>query len=77
MASEGEAGGATVNRRPERGDEESGRQLGRVGFTVCLVYDGSADTFGIDHDLSSFMTSMFHCNVCHHSGNTYFLRSKQ
>ncbi|XP_070706561.1 set1/Ash2 histone methyltransferase complex subunit ASH2 [Pempheris klunzingeri] len=61
------------------GDEESGRQLGEVELQCALCMKWfTADTFGIDTSTClPFMTNyVFHCNVCHHSGNTYFLRKQ-
>uniref|UniRef100_A0A8C4DVR6 Ash2 like, histone lysine methyltransferase complex subunit n=1 Tax=Dicentrarchus labrax TaxID=13489 RepID=A0A8C4DVR6_DICLA len=61
------------------GDEESGRQLGEVELQCALCMKWfTADTFGIDTATClPFMTNyVFHCNVCHHSGNTYFLRKQ-
>uniref|UniRef100_A0A665VDS2 Set1/Ash2 histone methyltransferase complex subunit ASH2 n=1 Tax=Echeneis naucrates TaxID=173247 RepID=A0A665VDS2_ECHNA len=61
------------------GDEESGRQLGEVELQCALCMKWfTADTFGIDTvTCLPFMTNyVFHCNVCHHSGNTYFLRKQ-
>ncbi|KAE8619499.1 hypothetical protein XENTR_v10009814 [Xenopus tropicalis] len=60
-------------------DEENGRQLGDIELQcgICMKWFG-ADTFGIDTtSCLPFMTNYsFHCNVCHHSGNTYFLRKQ-
>uniref|UniRef100_A0A7N6B8Y6 Set1/Ash2 histone methyltransferase complex subunit ASH2 n=1 Tax=Anabas testudineus TaxID=64144 RepID=A0A7N6B8Y6_ANATE len=59
--------------------EESGRQLGEVELQCALCMKWfTADTFGIDTTTClPFMTNyVFHCNVCHHSGNTYFLRKQ-
>nr|XP_011730962.1 set1/Ash2 histone methyltransferase complex subunit ASH2 isoform X5 [Macaca nemestrina] len=60
-------------------DEENGRQLGEVELQcgICTKWF-TADTFGIDtSSCLPFMTNYsFHCNVCHHSGNTYFLRKQ-
>nr|XP_020480788.1 set1/Ash2 histone methyltransferase complex subunit ASH2 isoform X2 [Monopterus albus] len=61
------------------GDEESGRQLGEVELQCALCMKWfTADTFGIDTATClPFMTNyVFHCNMCHHSGNTYFLRKQ-
>uniref|UniRef100_A0A3P9ITL8 Set1/Ash2 histone methyltransferase complex subunit ASH2 n=1 Tax=Oryzias latipes TaxID=8090 RepID=A0A3P9ITL8_ORYLA len=61
------------------GDEESGRQLGDVELQCALCMKWfTADTFAIDTATClPFMTNyVFHCNVCHHSGNTYFLRKQ-
>ncbi|KAK1800837.1 hypothetical protein P4O66_006033 [Electrophorus voltai] len=61
------------------GDEESGRQLGQVELQCALCTKWfTADSFGIDTATClPFMTNyVFHCNVCHHSGNTYFLRKQ-
>ncbi|KAI9540441.1 Set1/Ash2 histone methyltransferase complex subunit ASH2 [Dissostichus eleginoides] len=61
------------------GDEESGRQLGEVELQCALCMKWfTADTFSIDTATClPFMTNyVFHCNVCHHSGNTYFLRKQ-
>ncbi|KAK7895448.1 hypothetical protein WMY93_020773 [Mugilogobius chulae] len=61
------------------GDEESGRQLGEVELQCALCMKWfTADTFGIDTvTCLPFMTNyVFHCNACHHSGNTYFLRKQ-
>uniref|UniRef100_A0A8C3AE10 Set1/Ash2 histone methyltransferase complex subunit ASH2 n=1 Tax=Cyclopterus lumpus TaxID=8103 RepID=A0A8C3AE10_CYCLU len=60
-------------------DEESGRQLGEVELQCALCMKWfTADTFAIDTATClPFMTNyVFHCNVCHHSGNTYFLRKQ-
>ena len=60
-------------------DEENGRQLGEVELQCGLCTKWfTADTFGIDtSSCLPFMTTYsFHCNVCHHSGNTYFLRKQ-
>uniref|UniRef100_H0XCN9 ASH2 like, histone lysine methyltransferase complex subunit n=1 Tax=Otolemur garnettii TaxID=30611 RepID=H0XCN9_OTOGA len=60
-------------------DEENSRQLGEVELQcgICTKWF-TADTFGIDtSSCLPFMTNYsFHCNVCHHSGNTYFLRKQ-
>uniref|UniRef100_A0A8V5H380 Uncharacterized protein n=1 Tax=Melopsittacus undulatus TaxID=13146 RepID=A0A8V5H380_MELUD len=60
-------------------DEDSGRQLGEIELQcgICTKWF-TADTFGIDTtSCLPFMTNYsFHCNVCHHSGNTYFLRKQ-
>ncbi|XP_075457330.1 set1/Ash2 histone methyltransferase complex subunit ASH2 isoform X1 [Ascaphus truei] len=60
-------------------DEENGRQLGEIELqcSICTKWFG-VDTFGIDTtSCLPFMTNYsFHCNVCHHSGNTYFLRKQ-
>uniref|UniRef100_A0A672IAM1 B30.2/SPRY domain-containing protein n=1 Tax=Salarias fasciatus TaxID=181472 RepID=A0A672IAM1_SALFA len=56
-----------------------GRQLGEVELQCALCMKWfTADTFGIDTATClPFMTNyVFHCNVCHHSGNTYFLRKQ-
>ncbi|XP_046716924.1 set1/Ash2 histone methyltransferase complex subunit ASH2 isoform X2 [Silurus meridionalis] len=61
------------------GDEENGRQLGEIELQCALCMKWfTADTFGIDTTTClPFMTNyVFHCNVCHHSGNTYFLRKQ-
>ncbi|KAF4082405.1 hypothetical protein AMELA_G00151170 [Ameiurus melas] len=61
------------------GDEENGRQLGEIELQCALCMKWfTADTFGIDTaNCLPFMTNyVFHCNVCHHSGNTYFLRKQ-
>uniref|UniRef100_A0A3P8VC56 Set1/Ash2 histone methyltransferase complex subunit ASH2 n=1 Tax=Cynoglossus semilaevis TaxID=244447 RepID=A0A3P8VC56_CYNSE len=61
------------------GDEENGRHLGEVELQCALCMKWfTADTFGIDTvTCLPFMTNyVFHCNVCHHSGNTYFLRKQ-
>ncbi|XP_072227724.1 set1/Ash2 histone methyltransferase complex subunit ASH2 isoform X2 [Leuresthes tenuis] len=82
-------GSENADALPGSGDEESGRQLGEVELQCALCMKWfTADTFGIDtayvHSTSKddktclpFMTNyVFHCNVCHHSGNTYFLRKQ-
>ncbi|KAJ7305142.1 hypothetical protein JRQ81_011024 [Phrynocephalus forsythii] len=60
-------------------DEENGRQLGEIELQcgICNKWF-TAETFGIDTtSCLPFMTNYsFHCNVCHHSGNTYFLRKQ-
>ncbi|XP_013983623.1 LOW QUALITY PROTEIN: set1/Ash2 histone methyltransferase complex subunit ASH2 [Salmo salar] len=59
------------------GDEESSRHQGEVELQCALCMKWfTADTFSIDTATClPFMTNyVFHCNVCHHSGNTYFLR---
>ncbi|XP_053125959.1 set1/Ash2 histone methyltransferase complex subunit ASH2 isoform X2 [Hemicordylus capensis] len=60
-------------------DEENGRQLGEIELQcgICTKWF-TAETFGIDTtSCLPFMTNYsFHCNVCHHSGNTYFLRKQ-
>uniref|UniRef100_A0A4W5MLM5 Set1/Ash2 histone methyltransferase complex subunit ASH2 n=1 Tax=Hucho hucho TaxID=62062 RepID=A0A4W5MLM5_9TELE len=61
------------------GDEESGRHQGEVELQCALCMKWfTADTFSIDTATClPFMTNyVFHCNVCHHSGNTYFLRKQ-
>ncbi|KAM9794319.1 set1/Ash2 histone methyltransferase complex subunit ASH2 [Syngnathus typhle] len=61
------------------GDEDSGRQLGEVELQCALCTKWfTADTFAINTATClPFMTNYaFHCNVCHHSGNTYFLRKQ-
>ncbi|KAJ8261109.1 hypothetical protein COCON_G00168320 [Conger conger] len=58
-------------------DEENRRQLGEVELQCALCMKWfTANTFNIDTATSlPFITSyVFHCNMCHHSGNTYFLR---
>ncbi|KAG8441202.1 hypothetical protein GDO86_006810 [Hymenochirus boettgeri] len=60
-------------------DEENGRQLGTIELQCSLCFKWfPADTFGIDTtSCLPFMTNYsFHCNLCHHSGNTYFLRKQ-
>uniref|UniRef100_A0A8C1WZU5 Ash2 like, histone lysine methyltransferase complex subunit n=1 Tax=Cyprinus carpio TaxID=7962 RepID=A0A8C1WZU5_CYPCA len=44
---------------------------------LCMKWF-TADTFNIDTaNCLPFVTNyVFHCNVCHHSGNTYFLRKQ-
>ncbi|XP_069069542.1 set1/Ash2 histone methyltransferase complex subunit ASH2 isoform X1 [Pleurodeles waltl] len=60
-------------------DDDSGRQLGEIELQcgICSKWF-SAETFNIDTTTClPFMTNYsFHCNVCHHSGNTYFLRKQ-
>nr|XP_020641794.1 set1/Ash2 histone methyltransferase complex subunit ASH2 isoform X1 [Pogona vitticeps] len=60
-------------------DEENGRQLGEIELQcgICNKWF-TAETFGIDTtSCLPFMTNYsFHCNICHHSGNTYFLRKQ-
>ncbi|KAH0623182.1 hypothetical protein JD844_031222 [Phrynosoma platyrhinos] len=60
-------------------DEENGRQLGEIELQcgICTKWF-TAETFGIDTtSCLPFMTNYsFHCNICHHSGNTYFLRKQ-
>ncbi|XP_069774043.1 set1/Ash2 histone methyltransferase complex subunit ASH2 isoform X3 [Narcine bancroftii] len=60
-------------------EEESVRHLGGVELQcgICVKWF-SADTFGLDTtSCLPFMTNyIFHCNLCHHSGNTYFLRKQ-
>uniref|UniRef100_A0AAY4AR38 B30.2/SPRY domain-containing protein n=1 Tax=Denticeps clupeoides TaxID=299321 RepID=A0AAY4AR38_9TELE len=73
------AGGAPESAEIQTGsgDEENGRQLGEVELQCALCTKWfTADTFSIDTvTCLPFMTNyVFHCNVCHHSGNTYFLR---
>ncbi|XP_061657453.1 set1/Ash2 histone methyltransferase complex subunit ASH2 isoform X2 [Syngnathoides biaculeatus] len=61
------------------GDEDGGRQLGEVELQCALCSKWfTADAFGISTaSCLPFMTNyVFHCNVCHHSGNTYFLRKQ-
>ncbi|KTF94437.1 hypothetical protein cypCar_00042007 [Cyprinus carpio] len=61
------------------GDDENGRQLGEVELQCALCMKWfTADTFNIDTaNCLPFVTNyVFHCNVCHHSGNTYFLRKQ-
>ncbi|KAJ8339490.1 hypothetical protein SKAU_G00362760 [Synaphobranchus kaupii] len=73
------AGPGSEAAEPQMGsvDEENGRQLGDLELqcAICMKWF-TADTFSIDTATSlPFITSyVFHCNVCHHSGNTYFLR---
>uniref|UniRef100_A0AAR2JCQ7 Set1/Ash2 histone methyltransferase complex subunit ASH2 n=1 Tax=Pygocentrus nattereri TaxID=42514 RepID=A0AAR2JCQ7_PYGNA len=72
-------GPETADTQTGSGDEESGRQLGEVELQCALCMKWfTADTFGIDTATClPFMTNyVFHCNVCHHSGNTYFLRKQ-
>ncbi|XP_008300039.1 set1/Ash2 histone methyltransferase complex subunit ASH2 isoform X1 [Stegastes partitus] len=72
-------GSETADALTGSGDEESGRQLGEVELQCALCMKWfTADTFGIDTATClPFMTNyVFHCNVCHHSGNTYFLRKQ-
>uniref|UniRef100_A0ACB8EX71 Set1/Ash2 histone methyltransferase complex subunit ASH2 n=1 Tax=Sphaerodactylus townsendi TaxID=933632 RepID=A0ACB8EX71_9SAUR len=60
-------------------DEDNGRQLGEIELQcgICTKWF-TAETFGIDTtSCLPFMTNYsFHCNICHHSGNTYFLRKQ-
>ncbi|CAH2275224.1 set1 Ash2 histone methyltransferase complex subunit ASH2 isoform X2 [Pelobates cultripes] len=60
-------------------DEDNTRQLGDIELqcSLCTKWFG-ADHFGIDTtSCLPFMTNYsFHCNLCHHSGNTYFLRKQ-
>ncbi|XP_067857118.1 set1/Ash2 histone methyltransferase complex subunit ASH2 isoform X3 [Heptranchias perlo] len=60
-------------------EDESVRHLGGVELQcgICVKWF-SADTFGLDTtSCLPFMTNyIFHCNMCHHSGNTYFLRKQ-
>ncbi|KAK3550188.1 hypothetical protein QTP86_021216 [Hemibagrus guttatus] len=87
MESESSSGKeAVVSEGPEgtdtqtgSGDEENGRQLGEIELQCALCMKWfTADTFGIDTATClPFITNyVFHCNVCHHSGNTYFLRKQ-
>uniref|UniRef100_A0A3B3Q549 Set1/Ash2 histone methyltransferase complex subunit ASH2 n=1 Tax=Paramormyrops kingsleyae TaxID=1676925 RepID=A0A3B3Q549_9TELE len=72
-------GSEAADTQTGSGDEENGRQLGEVELQCALCMKWfTADTFGIDTATSlPFMTNyVFHCNVCHHSGNTYFLRKQ-
>ncbi|KAM5172737.1 set1/Ash2 histone methyltransferase complex subunit ASH2 [Mantella aurantiaca] len=73
------ADGEAMDTQTGSVDEENGRQLGEIELQcgICLKWFG-ADTFGIDTtSCLPFMTNYsFHCNVCHHSGNTYFLRKQ-
>ncbi|XP_077326098.1 set1/Ash2 histone methyltransferase complex subunit ASH2 [Lithobates pipiens] len=73
------ADGETMDTQPGSVDEENGRQLGEIELQcgICLKWFG-AETFGIDTtSCLPFMTNYsFHCNLCHHSGNTYFLRKQ-
>ncbi|XP_031414768.1 set1/Ash2 histone methyltransferase complex subunit ASH2 isoform X4 [Clupea harengus] len=73
-------GPEAVETQTGSGDEESGaRQLGEVELQCALCMKWfTADTFKIDKSSClPFMTNyVFHCNVCHHSGNTYFLRKQ-
>ncbi|XP_068130705.1 set1/Ash2 histone methyltransferase complex subunit ASH2 [Hyperolius riggenbachi] len=73
------ADGENMDTQTGSVDEENGRQLGEIELQcgICLKWFG-ADTFGIDTtSCLPFMTNYsFHCNVCHHSGNTYFLRKQ-
>lgn len=73
----GGEGSEAADTQTASGDEESGRQLGEVELQCALCMKWfTADTFAIDTATClPFMTNyVFHCNVCHHSGNTYFLR---
>ncbi|KAK1884430.1 Set1/Ash2 histone methyltransferase complex subunit ASH2 [Dissostichus eleginoides] len=80
MDTESSNGKRQCGRRSDgSGDEESGRQLGEVELQCALCMKWfTADTFSIDTATClPFMTNyVFHCNVCHHSGNTYFLRKQ-
>ncbi|XP_048876494.1 set1/Ash2 histone methyltransferase complex subunit ASH2 isoform X2 [Brienomyrus brachyistius] len=72
-------GSEAADTQTGSGDEENGRQLGEVELQCALCMKWfTADTFGIDTATSlPFMTTyVFHCNMCHHSGNTYFLRKQ-
>ncbi|XP_040202182.1 set1/Ash2 histone methyltransferase complex subunit ASH2 isoform X1 [Rana temporaria] len=73
------ADGETMDTQTGSVDEENGRQLGEIELQcgICLKWFG-AETFGIDTtSCLPFMTNYsFHCNICHHSGNTYFLRKQ-
>ncbi|CAL8385234.1 set1/Ash2 histone methyltransferase complex subunit ASH2 isoform X2 [Gadus morhua] len=75
----GGEGSEAADTQTASGDEESGRQLGEVELQCALCMKWfTADTFAIDTATClPFMTNyVFHCNVCHHSGNTYFLRKQ-
>ncbi|XP_063787686.1 set1/Ash2 histone methyltransferase complex subunit ASH2 isoform X2 [Pseudophryne corroboree] len=73
------AEGEAMDTQPGSVDEDNGRQLGDIELqcSLCLKWFG-AETFGIDTtSCLPFMTNYsFHCNMCHHSGNTYFLRKQ-
>uniref|UniRef100_A0A8D2MTM3 Set1/Ash2 histone methyltransferase complex subunit ASH2 n=1 Tax=Zonotrichia albicollis TaxID=44394 RepID=A0A8D2MTM3_ZONAL len=72
-------GAEAMDAQGGSGDEENARQLGEIELQcgICTKWF-TADTFGIDTtSCLPFMTNYsFHCNVCHHSGNTYFLRKQ-
>ncbi|XP_053320413.1 set1/Ash2 histone methyltransferase complex subunit ASH2 [Spea bombifrons] len=76
---EGTGDGETMDTQTGSVDEDNGRQLGEIELQcgICLKWFG-ADHFGIDTtSCLPFMTNYsFHCNICHHSGNTYFLRKQ-
>ncbi|XP_028317954.1 set1/Ash2 histone methyltransferase complex subunit ASH2 isoform X2 [Gouania willdenowi] len=79
MEPSGDGGSEAADALTGSGDEDSGRQLGEVELQCALCTKWfTADTFAIDTATClPFMTNyVFHCNVCHHSGNTYFLRKQ-
>ncbi|XP_060712686.1 set1/Ash2 histone methyltransferase complex subunit ASH2 isoform X3 [Hemiscyllium ocellatum] len=75
----GESTETTDVQQPGALEEETVRHLGGVELQcgICIKWF-SAETFGLDTtSCLPFMTNyIFHCNICHHSGNTYFLRKQ-
>uniref|UniRef100_A0A672NW35 Set1/Ash2 histone methyltransferase complex subunit ASH2-like n=1 Tax=Sinocyclocheilus grahami TaxID=75366 RepID=A0A672NW35_SINGR len=72
-------GSEAADAQTGSGDDENSRQLGEVELQCALCMKWfTADTFSIDTaNCLPFVTNyVFHCNVCHHSGNTYFLRKQ-
>ncbi|KAI1882567.1 hypothetical protein AGOR_G00252080 [Albula goreensis] len=73
----GDPGLEAADMQADSVDEDNGRQLGEVELQCahCMKWF-TADSFNIDTTTAlPFITNyVFHCNVCHHSGNTYFLR---
>ncbi|XP_034292761.1 set1/Ash2 histone methyltransferase complex subunit ASH2 isoform X1 [Pantherophis guttatus] len=72
-------GSEVMDNQASSVDEDNGRQLGEIELQcgICTKWF-TAETFGIDTtSCLPFMTNYsFHCNICHHSGNTYFLRKQ-
>ncbi|KAK9395153.1 set1/Ash2 histone methyltransferase complex subunit ASH2 [Crotalus adamanteus] len=72
-------GSEVMDNQTSSVDEDNGRQLGEIELQcgICTKWF-TAETFGIDTtSCLPFMTNYsFHCNICHHSGNTYFLRKQ-
>ncbi|XP_048474540.1 set1/Ash2 histone methyltransferase complex subunit ASH2 isoform X2 [Rhincodon typus] len=75
----GDSTETTDVQQPGALEEETVRHLGGVELQcgICVKWF-SAETFGLDTtSCLPFMTNyIFHCNMCHHSGNTYFLRKQ-
>ncbi|XP_061417864.1 set1/Ash2 histone methyltransferase complex subunit ASH2-like isoform X1 [Lethenteron reissneri] len=69
----------TVEEVGAASEDDPVRNLGQVELQcgICLKWF-TAESFDIDtSNCLPFITNyVFHCNICHHSGNTYFLRKQ-